>query len=62
MAPTPASQANAAPTFRNPARRRTGFAAGAAGERFSDSSSSVAISKIAILDHASPVKTAGTVR
>src|SRR5262245_45842798 len=41
MAPTPASQANAAPILRNPTRRRTGFEAGAAGERFSDSRSSV---------------------
>jgi hypothetical protein len=36
------------------ARRRTGFDAGAAGERFSDSSSSVAISKIAFFDHRQP--------
>jgi hypothetical protein len=54
MAPTPANQAIAAPIFRSVARRRTGFDAGAAGERFSDSSSSVVISKIAILGHRQP--------
>jgi hypothetical protein len=54
MAPTPASHANAAPILRNRARRRTGFEVGAAVERFSDSSSSVGISKIAILDHGQP--------
>src|SRR5262249_32543728 len=59
MAPTPATQAIAAPIFCNVARRRTGFDAGAADERLSDSSSSVGISKITILNHGQPIPDAG---
>src|SRR5262249_23526632 len=61
MAPTPANQAIAVPILCNGARRPAGFDAGAADERLSDSSSSVGISKIAILNCDPPSPDAGTV-
>src|SRR5262249_44961596 len=61
MAPTPANQAIAVPILCNVARRPAGFDAGAADERLSDSSSSVGISKIAILNCDPPSPDAGTV-
>src|SRR5262245_52060438 len=61
MAPTPANQAIAVPILCNVARRPAGFDAGAADERLSDSSSSVGISKIAILNCDQPSPDAGTV-